>query len=200
VVSRYWTDNAAKREPYLRGELLALRFDARALDTALRALSRQARSGAPGLTRDSIVSALSRASAQEDARAMIDAALTGAVAPLPATLGGVCVAVEQNRLPRWDPGFDLDGSLTAKEVRGVRPDGPAARAGLSDGLKILGVSVWRGATDKEMMVAVAADTVKKRITYMPVGRDSVDVQLVTRHACTHTPHFARGLLRRFRRA
>jgi predicted metalloprotease with PDZ domain len=182
IVRNYWRNYPAKREPYLRGELIALRLDAARLDDALRSLRKQAGRNGSALTRDSIISAIAGASSGQAVSSTIDAALTGAVAPLPPVLGGVCVNVHGDRLALWDPGFDLDGSLTAKEVHGVRADGPAARAGLANGLKILGVSVWRGDVTKEMMVAVAADTAKRRITYLPVGRDSVDVQVVERRA------------------
>ncbi len=95
----------------------------------------------------------------------------GARLPIPPTLLGKCFSQADVGQVRWDPGFELDGSLPSRVVRGLRVGSRAAKAGLQDGMQIRGLSVYRGDVTKEidLRVRAAGDTVDRHVIYLPVS-------------------------------
>ncbi|MEP6621193.1 MAG: hypothetical protein ABJE47_17845 [bacterium] len=175
VERRYWSDPTVQRQPYLRGALFALRLNALASSQSLQqtvdgALARMmtANHGKPvALTPASIAAGLSGVIGATAATREVSAMMEGGRMAIPNDLLGSCLAQTEVDQPRWDAGFDLDGSLPSRVVRGVRAGSRAARAGLEDGMQLRGVSVYRGDISKpvELRVRSAADTAIRPITY-----------------------------------
>jgi predicted metalloprotease with PDZ domain len=69
----------------------------------------------------------------------------------------------------FDPGFDVAESLKARRVQGLEGGGPAARAGLRAGDKLVGWTV-HGDADKRMVLQVERRGEVKEIRYFPRGK------------------------------
>lgn len=205
IAPRFFSDREAGQQMYLRGEWLALRWDA-----ALR------RSGAGSLT--ALLQRLMRPEAEADAlaaepaaervlaalaealrgsgvdpRADVDAHLRRGQ-PLPlagaawADALAACFVRDEIERPVWALGFDT-ASFTARELRGVDPQGPAHAAGLRDGMVLVGWSVWGGDVERDVVLqvrdaatgpvaagsgaasAAPADPGVREVVYRPVGRE-----------------------------
>lgn len=197
VTRRYWTDPAAQRQPYLRGELLALRLDAlvrardpkRSLDDVLRTLATSDRGHAPLLTENVLVRAFGRVIGDSVVRAELRVVLDGGPMTLPDGALGSCVDARIERQAVWDPGFDVDGSLTARRVHGVRTGSAADRAGIRDGQVIAAANIYRGDVTKPIELRVRGDSGDRRISYSPASEALVPVQLLAwRVGCSGGAH------------
>ena len=82
---------------------------------------------------------------------------------------GSCAKVTLGDYPTFDLGFDIDESQMTKVVSGVADGGPAYRAGLRDGDKLLGVSYYKHDPDRQARFTIASQDGPKRITYLPQG-------------------------------
>ncbi len=106
------------------------------------------------------------------------------IAPDPAPALGSCSRLSRENAPTFDLGFDLDGSLTAKTVTGVEPDGPAFAAGLRNGQPLSGASVYNGQTDRLATITIRGDAGDLRIAYLPKGTVAVwQYHLVPSQSC-----------------
>lgn len=149
VADRFWTDPAMKAYPYAQGYAFALylqpnlrrwsgtRFD---LDSLMVAAYR----GSGGQNEEMTDSLLVDA-APAGVRAPLVGAIAryiddGAMIPGDSAALGRCVAMRMEPVYTFDLGFDAPASMRDHVVQGVRPDGPAARAGIVNGMKLLG---WR---------------------------------------------------------
>lgn len=77
-------------------------------------------------------------------------------------------------LPRFDPGFDLRETFRGREVAGVRPDGPAAVAGVADGMGYVRIrnsnrfgNVWYA--DRPLELTVTSDGAERTFAFFPRG-------------------------------
>ena len=129
----------------LRGADLPLTTD-RILETAGRYLSPDAR-----LRLDQAVRQGAQVSAQDDAL-------------------GPCARVTVKEQPSFDLGFDLDASTAAHRVMGLRPAGSAFQAGLRDGQRLTGWSVYNDQPDKIAKLTIQTDTGRQTIEYYPRGK------------------------------
>ena len=77
----------------------------------------------------------------------------------------------------FDPGFDVAESLKARKVRGLKRSGPAARAGLRSGDKLVGWTV-HGDPDKHILLQVERRGDVKEIKYYPRGAGVEVLQFV----------------------
>ena len=185
VVARRWTDEAAQRQPYLRGRLLALRLDAamraassgrRSLDDVLRGLLDAALEDPPPLTESTLVEAFARELDPEVARREVRLALAGGRLELPAAMFGPCATARVTPRGSWDPGFDVDASIAERRARGVRAGGAAAAAGLREGMTIAGISLWRGDATRPVHLTVRDEEGERRISFLPESSAKVEVQ------------------------
>jgi len=87
----------------------------------------------------------------------------------PGGLGVPGLRLEPSEVPSFDTGFDHEASLTKKVVTGVRPGGPAERAGLKDGLALAGWSVTYGDPTRELELILSEGTTSRTLRYMPHG-------------------------------
>ena len=82
---------------------------------------------------------------------------------------GSCAKATLGNYPTFDLGFDIDKSQTSKVVSGVADGGPAFRAGLRNGDKLLGMSYSKHDPDRQARFTIASQDGSKRITYLPQG-------------------------------
>jgi predicted metalloprotease with PDZ domain len=106
----------------------------------------------------------------------VDRAVGGGPIILPDGAFGACATERMESRHRWDPAFDLDSSLKTRSVTGVRAGGAAERAGLRNGMKILGASVQRGDPARNLVLRVQNGDVQQQISYLPASAESVEVQ------------------------
>jgi hypothetical protein len=183
VVETYWRDASAQRQPYLRGQMLAMRLEALMPATGngsfkavlLRLLAEVDRTHR-GVTDSSLVQAFGAVLGKEWARSEVQHALAGGVAELPQKTFGRCATSTRESMEPWDPGFDVDESLRTRSVVGVRRDGPAFEAGLRDGMRLTGADITRGDATRLIRLRVRADTTETRLSWLPAGKDRVTVQ------------------------
>ena len=170
VVTAFWTSGDIKRQAYLRGWILGLRLEAVGRASPARPISLTAAlkellppDGDLAVTRQRLEAAFARVVGRRGARAEIDSALAGGPLTIPASLFGGCVDVETEPGHPWEPGFDVQGSLRARTVQGVKPGTAAGRAGLRDGMPIRGASIYFGDPTKEIRLKVAGDSAERTI-------------------------------------
>jgi predicted metalloprotease with PDZ domain len=133
----YWTDFRAQQEPYYRGLFYLARVDAAlrargrgTLDDLVRRL--RARSPSAGPLRAGHWREMVAAELGSEGERLLKTVLLGSMEPPPAGLWGEAFECRLAEAPVPDPGFDVSTFVT-KTVAGLRPGGPAARAGLRDG-------------------------------------------------------------------
>ncbi len=141
----FWSDPAVKQTPYWRGSLIAAAVDAKlrsavpggtGLDGVLRA--QRARAAAEPKRPDSDASVVFRETlraSRPDLDAWVErVAERGEPIVLDAAAFAPCFTLSTRPAPTFDRGFDLGATMrNGRKVVGVRPGGPADRAGLRDG-------------------------------------------------------------------
>jgi predicted metalloprotease with PDZ domain len=179
---RFWSDPEAQRQPYVRGDLVACLLDhalrqdrdARSdLPTFLRTLLQEAREAGQLFDAPTLLARIAEhtdaATAEEIRRVVVD----GETLELPEDAFGAGFRLVERTVFAFDPGFDIEGSFARKSVYGVRPEGPAALAGLVEGEEIRGLSVFGGDSEQPVEVTVAKDGVEREIRFLPRGAPAV---------------------------
>jgi predicted metalloprotease with PDZ domain len=178
VAARFWTDQTVKRYPYVQGYAFALylqanlprwagsRFD---LDSLMVGLFRAAHGGSIEITDPLILSA-----APAPARAPLAAAIgqyigQGAMVPADSAALGRCVTVRTEPVYTFDLGFDGAASMRDRVIRGVRPDGPAARAGVPEGAKLTGFRWDPSEPSVPVLLQIDDGQGLREVRYLPQG-------------------------------
>jgi len=172
--------------PYARGSVIALWLDGeiraqskgkRSLDEVMYAMVRGA--DRP-LTLETILETANRYLSPNDQSVLRRAAGgdvdVNALLPKAGQLAP-CVSVALDSVWAFDAGFDVKGSIDARRVTGVRPDGAAYAAGLRDGQQLVGWSIDNGHSEILARFTVQPDTVRQRISYYPRGAGGLVPQL-----------------------
>jgi hypothetical protein len=173
-------DEVARATLMARGALYALREAAvmrahtkgeRGIDSVVAALVKQAEDRKQGTF---AVSAWLDAIGKADPNAarMFDAYIVrGDPIVLPADALGPCFRAGTGDYVAFDPGFDLDATRASRDgkVAGVRPDGPAAKAGLRDGDIVESLQAREADGEAPVKVLVTRDGAKVSLTYVPRG-------------------------------
>ena len=182
--SMYWRDADAGRIPYLRGSLLALRWqgglvEAKARDdlqSRLEKMIRLRNSGSAILRLQKIMAGSGINIASDIERFVV----RGETIELSKKTFGPCAIVEKIRLPTFDRGFVPkkrdDGGWTATNVD---PASHAYRAGIRDGmhlLELIGGNPQDSTVDYTFRVEVGQKI--QTIAYRPAGKRTVEVQTV----------------------
>lgn len=98
------------------------------------------------------------------------------IAPRETMFGG-CVQATVTLTHGFDAGFDTQGSLAARTVRGVIRNGPAWMSGLRNGMRLDSLSITPGDTSREVIAAVADARGRKRtIRYWPYGDEDREIR------------------------
>ena len=171
-----WNDGSMQRESYLRGELLGYRLNAavervtqgaQSLDSLLKRMYLSANGEDLGYTKDRLVQEFGVVIGTEAARREIDRTIEGGAIDLPDGALGPCAEASTASYSRWDPGFDIAASLASKRTAGVRPNGPAAIAGMRDLMRIVGVNIYPGDTSKPIELSVRTESGVVKLRYLP---------------------------------
>lgn len=181
LADAFWSDRAAQKLVYRRGMLLAYRWDqrvreetggARDLDDVMRAM--RARAKGPGeapLVADGLAQAMKQVAGIDIADDLKRLVEDGEGFELPDGLFGDCARVVRETRGVFEQGW------TAKPVSGggyvfdkVRPGSNAWKAGIRDGMVLLGRSAGvPGDERQDFVVGVKDEAGQRKITYRPVG-------------------------------
>jgi len=107
-----------------------------------------------------------------DAEKTFDALITrGQPVALPADALGPCFRAATGEYTAFDPGFDLDATRASPDSRasGVRPDGPAGKAGLKDGDVVETLQSRDGDATVPVKLVVKRSGAKVTLSYLPRG-------------------------------
>lgn len=125
------------------------------------------------ITPDRILRTIDRYLAKSSRQQLAAAVKEGApLVPSSEALVPGCTAVRMTleNFPSFDLGFDGKASAERHQVVGVREDGPAYKAGLRDGQKLIRNSYWIGQPDKAASFTVKDSDGPKDIQYFPRGK------------------------------
>jgi predicted metalloprotease with PDZ domain len=187
VASDFFKSQDIGRLPYLRGELLALRWDAmlrqsgkpslpRVLQTLLQKREEMVSREASGTDHTGAVPRLVAALKAQgiDAQTDIDTFIErGAPMPLEASTLGPCFEGSPTRVGRFELGFDMAATQAAKAVVGLIANSAAAKAGVREGDTLGGLSVQLGNTRDEASISVLRDGKTETIRFIPVSSETV---------------------------
>jgi len=183
-------DNAALaksfREPGVvpllvaRGALYALHVDAairaksggqKSLQEVLRDLYKKAKEKRGPLPVSAWIDAMKAEIGPAEAEVFAEAIERGGKLDLPDVALGPCFRRETRRYERFDLGFDEVASRAKNPsvLVGVRPDGPAAKAGLREGDALIEAVTAAGRSDVDVTVVVQRDDEEIRAKYRPAG-------------------------------
>lgn len=183
----FWTMGPGKRIPYLRGAIFALLLDGElrtasngktTLDDVLREMMAE-----PGETEGGAIARLRLVAARYgvDINALITKHIDrGETITLPDHLFAACGKINWADMPVFQAGFDFKATSAAKGlVSGVKPDSAAWRAGLRDGQKLVGWSIYEGDTTKDIEVTAMIDEKPVPMKWKPVSDTPSKVQQLT---------------------
>ncbi len=187
VVADFFKSEEVGKLPYLRGELLALRWDAMLRKAGKPSLARilqglmlkreemVARETSGTSSTGAVPRLVAALQAQGiDAQRDIDQFIErGTPIPLAADMLGPCFQGTPTRINRFELGFDMGASQAAMKVVGLMTNSAAAKAGVQEGDPLRGFSVHMGSTSEEASVSVLRDGKVETIRFLPVSSDSI---------------------------
>ncbi len=173
-------DEVARATLMARGAVYALREAAvmrahtkgeRGLDSVLALLVRQAEDHKQGaFAVPAWLEAIGKA--DPNAARIFDAyVVRGDPIALPADALGPCFRPGTGEYVAFDPGFDLEATRESRDgkVVGVRPDGPAAKAGLKDGDVIESMQAREADGEAPVKLTLTREGSQVSLTYVPRG-------------------------------
>ncbi|HVS08818.1 MAG TPA: hypothetical protein VMS76_03015 [Planctomycetota bacterium] len=177
-------DNDIFQLPYLRGEIVALLADRAirrasqdraSLDDLMRAVVREARHEGKRFRAEDLLERIARLAGREYAetiRAIVERGDRPRLDPL---LFEPCFELYTGSGGPFDPGFDLESSITDGTVRGVKEGSLAWKSGLRDGWELLSFQVVEGKEGREAIVQAQLEESLYLLHYPPLGECAVEV-------------------------
>jgi len=187
LVDGVWTDPDIERQPYLRGFLLALNWEAEIrkhsngtfdMGDALRALKAKAEQAEelPTLTPDYLSAHFSEWTGRDVAGDIARHINEGETIVPSADNLGACYELGDMPVFKYDVGFDVQATFSDGVVKGVVPGSNGQQAGLEDGMRLIRrVSGGQGDTSGPIVIEVAEGERVLQISYLPVSGEPVIV-------------------------
>lgn len=184
ISADFWKNREVQDLPYKRGSAVALALDwefrrqsrgARGLDEFMRDVLRRAVSEGEKVSNARLLKRIAEWTTPQFAERIQAVVERGEMLELPADLFSPELAVEQVAMAPYVTGFDVSASSRDRLVSGVQAGGPAAAAGLRDGMKIEAMSIYHGDLTKPITLTVreprpdGADQTARTIEFMPHG-------------------------------
>jgi predicted metalloprotease with PDZ domain len=183
ILQKFWTDGDVQNLPYRRGMVLAMYWDdavrratngTRTFDDVLLEMQRLSVSnskpegGAPQVLKQAMQTVAGIDITQDLARYVDE----GQPVVLAADTFAPCGDFKTLERPAFHRGFDVEATLASGNIiSGVVPDGPAYKAGLRDGMKLI---ARRGGEIGNSSVEIAYEVLdngsNKTLRWMPVGQ------------------------------
>jgi predicted metalloprotease with PDZ domain len=197
IMREYWNDNDVRQLPYDRGALLAWYLDrsirtasrgTRTLGDVMRRLAAHRALVSLGVTRGAIAGAL-----RPELGAGIDTTLDALLdarrpIPLDSAALGPCYHLVTDTVPRFAIGFNLGRSTRTRIVSGVDSGGAAFRAGLRNGQKLKGWSIYNGDPTHDAVLTVQEDSAARKIVFRPAGPLTAVPRYEEMSGCRAQPH------------
>ncbi|HEY5720828.1 MAG TPA: hypothetical protein VIT45_00760 [Allosphingosinicella sp.] len=188
VAERFWTDQAVQQVSYDRGHLLAAMLDARiraasdgtkSLDDVLRRQRKAAR-GSSALASTLFEAAVREETGIDPAPEIEAHARLGQALRLPEDMLGTCARIVTEPRRAFHRGYDSQATrLAGGIIAGVVPDGPAWKAGMRDGMRLVRFESGKiGDSTVEVTFRVADENGERLIRYLPVTKDEFEVQRI----------------------
>jgi predicted metalloprotease with PDZ domain len=187
VAAEFWSNPAAQRIPYFRGELVALRWSGAmaarggSLEETLRELRRdtdatrdEPEARPEDLATNRLVAALRKTlgpAVDRDVAAFVDA---GESIPVTSGFLGPCFHGERVSRPLFELGFDFPSSENRTVTHLVRGSA-AEKAGVREGMVLAGWSIYGGDLTKEVELHVQEGAAVTTLKYRALAAHGVEV-------------------------
>ena len=202
LIERAQKEQLKGRVSYWRGAVIALWLDTKirertkahaSLDTLMFGLYQQAqhRPGPlPDLTADRVFQAASRYLPSQDVDQLRSYVEQGSTVEAPSTAWGPCVQRESVEVPSFELGMERAALLERHTVTGLQANSEAQRAGLREGDRVVGMSIYWDDVSKPVKLTVRRGGDTSTIIYSPRGHTvGVTPQYVLDQARYHAdPH------------
>ncbi|MDZ4741436.1 MAG: hypothetical protein SGJ03_16250 [Alphaproteobacteria bacterium] len=188
IIKDFWTDSNTQQLPYLRGQLLAMRWDhmllqasdgARDLDDVVLAMKAQLKASPDSKALATELFAAQMQKAGVDVTGDLAALVRdGGAVLLAEVIFGPCGEVETFDVAEFDRGFDADKTaLNENVIVGLREDSPGYRAGLRNGMKIVKREAGKPGDSRVALTYRVWDGGNERlITFLPEGSRRLTMQ------------------------
>ena len=183
IVRDFFSDSAVGKLPYRRGMLLATKWDeivrrqskgGKSLDDVMRQILRDARQKKiKEISTDYVVSVLSQYARHDfagDVEKYVEKGDT--IGDFEGVLGE-CVESFATSAGKFELGFDFETVRKSKIAAQVVEQSSAYAAGLRNGQKILGASVYFGNTNKPIELNIEENGQSRKIVYLPQAVEKI---------------------------
>jgi predicted metalloprotease with PDZ domain len=180
MVARYDESREVNNLPYVRGPILALWLDARiradsggkqSLDTFMLQMTADSASNPDlRLTNQRIFQTTAKFLSPRGQKELLTLMESGKNIPIPPFPQSGCVALSNDLLGTYELGFDREALDKKSVIEGVLPESAAYKAGVRDGQKVLGDSIYWNDMNKPVQLEVSTSDGVKTIEYLPKGK------------------------------
>ena len=183
----FWTNREVERLPYLRGFLLAVKWDSEikmasenqmGLIDALKSIEADNKSSLDGitLTSDLIIKKVKAFGALDPQLDFTQFISAGNSFLPPDDMLGPSFSLMMEDLHPYDVGFDVTASLSSGIIEGVQTGSNAYEAGLRNGMTFIKkISGGQGNTKKDLVLRIESNGTKRKIKYRPITREALKV-------------------------
>jgi predicted metalloprotease with PDZ domain len=193
VLKEFWSNRSSIGNlPYLRGELLALRWAnllsarGKSLERHLQALAKKA-DEAPGRGTDDpafFAATRLRSALRADLGDAVDSDIDkyierGETIPINEQFLGHCFDATFQDRALFELGFDSAASFSNRLISGVVKGSAAERAGLRDGMTMKGWSARNGDSTRDVSVTVIENNEPREIKFLPASAKTIRLPVFT---------------------
>ena len=188
----FWASSDVHDLPYRRGDMAAFLLDhgireaskgKRGLDDFMKEILTGATAQGEGggtVNTEKLLAKIEAFASVEVAERIRKIIVEGETVDFPSDILEPCLSMETRQIGAFTLGFDFEGSRKAKVVMGVEEGSNAYEAGLCNGQRLAGWSVFRNQPEKQVELTIREGEAERTISYLPQG-DPMSV-----------PQFSRG--------